>query len=229
MYFISAPFGNYININNSTSVTGSWTLAPRPGLAKQIATTLRYTRSGWTNRIGLRNKGIAYALKHHRGYNVMSLAAIEKDDWLHLHSVVDEHTSVEINISCPNLGKQVDQLYPGFDLWTQGSRKWCIAKISPTAENKLIDKLVDSGYNVIHASNTLDSAQGALSGKVLIPYTMNIIEYIREVHPQVEVIAGGGVTCPQDAKDYFNAGADHISLGTVCFTPWKLKGIINGQ
>ena len=211
MYFISAPFGNYININNSTSVTGSWTLAPRPGLAKQIATTLRYTRSGWTNRIGLRNKGIAYALKHHRGYNVMSLAAIEKDDWLHLHSVVDEHTSVEINISCPNLGKQVDQLYPGFDLWTQGSRKWCIAKISPTAENKLIDKLVDSGYNVIHASNTLDSAQGALSGKVLIPYTMNIIEY------------------PQDAKDYFNAGADHISLGTVCFTPWKLKGIINGQ
>ena len=229
MYFISAPFGNYINTKNTTSVTGSWTLAPRPGLVKQIATTLRYTPSGWRNNIGLRNKGIAYALKHHRGYNVMSLAAIEKDDWLHLHSIVDEHTSVEINISCPNLDKEVDQLYPGFDLWTQDSRKWCIAKISPQADEKLIDKLVESGYNTIHASNSLDSPEGGLSGKVLKPFTMHILNYIKDVHPQIEVIAGGGVTSEQDAQDYFNAGADHISLGTVCFTPWKLKGIINGQ
>jgi len=29
--------------------------------------------------------------------------------------------------------------------------------------------------------------------------------------------------------NYINTGADHISLGTVCFTPWKLKGIIDGQ
>ena len=142
----------------------------------------------------------------------MSLAAIEKDDWPQLHSIVDEYTSVEINISCPNLGKQVDQLYPGFDLWTQANRKWCIAKISPTADEKLVD--------------TLDSEKGGLSGKVLIPYTMKLISYIKKTHPHVQVIAGGGVTCKQDAKEYLNVGADHISLGSVCFTPWKLKGIL---
>ena len=30
------------------------------------------------------------------------------------------------------------------------------------------------------------------------------------------------------AKHYIDAGADHISLGTVCFTPWKVKSIIDG-
>lgn len=226
MYFISAPFGNYINTKNTTSVTGSWTLAPRPGLVKQIVKTLRYTRTGWRNKIGLRNKGVDHGCRKHCGYNIMSLAAIEKDDWPQLHSIVDEYTSVEINISCPNLGKQVDQLYPGFDLWTQANRKWCIAKISPTADEKLVDKLVESGYNSIHASNTLDSEKGGLSGKVLIPYTMKLISYIKKTHPHVQVIAGGGVTCKQDAEEYLNVGADHISLGSVCFTPWKLKGIL---
>ena len=56
---------------------------------------------------------------------------------------------------------------------------------------------------------------------------MKIITYIKQTHPHVQVIAGGGVTCKQDAQDYINAGAHHISLGSVCFTPWKIKGIIN--
>ena len=36
------------------------------------------------------------------------------------------------------------------------------------------------------------------------------------------MIAGGGVSSIKDAKIYLDAGADHISLGTVCFTPWRL-------
>ena len=31
----------------------------------------------------------------------------------------------------------------------------------------------------------------------------------------------------KDAENYLSAGADHISLGSVSFTPWKIKGIIN--
>jgi dihydroorotate dehydrogenase len=56
---------------------------------------------------------------------------------------------------------------------------------------------------------------------------MKLVTYIKQTHPHVQVIAGGGVTCKQDAQDYINAGADHVSLGTVNFTPWKLKGILN--
>jgi len=227
MYFISAPFGNYLKFKNTISVTGSWTIQPRPGLYKQIAKTLRYTKTGWRNKIGLRNKGILHAITQHSHNNIMSLAAIDKNDWYTFESFIPSDTSVEINISCPNLDKQVDQLLPGFNIFNSSKRKWCIAKISPIANEKLVDKLIESGYNTIHASNTLQTAKGGLSGKVLVPYTMKIITYIKQTHPHVQVIAGGGVTCKQDAQDYINAGAHHISLGSVCFTPWKIKGIIN--
>ena len=43
-YFIAAPFGNYLKFENAISVTGSWTVEPRPGLAWQILKTLRYVR-----------------------------------------------------------------------------------------------------------------------------------------------------------------------------------------
>ena len=60
-----------------------------------------------------------------------------------------------------------------------------------------------------------------------MPYTLKIIDYIKSNYKDVTVIAGGGVYSKLDAKKYLDAGADHISLGSVCFTPWKIKGIIN--
>ena len=53
--FISAPFGNYLKFKNAVSVTGTWTYKPRPGLFGQVVKTLRYTKDGWRNKIGLRN------------------------------------------------------------------------------------------------------------------------------------------------------------------------------
>ena len=95
----------------------------------------------------------------------------------------------------------------------------------PTITNKQLDRIVNLGYNQIHASNTLPTKKGGLSGKIVAPYTLGIISFLKENHPHVEVIAGGGVTDKFSASKYLDAGADHISLGTVCFTPWKLKGI----
>ena len=82
------------------------------------------------------------------------------------------------------------------------------------------------GYNQIHASNTLPTDKGGLSGKILVPNTLRIINYIKTNYPHIEVIAGGGVYSKQDAQVYIDAGSDHISLGTVCFTPWKINNIV---
>ncbi len=65
-------------------------------------------------------------------------------------------------------------------------------------------------------------------GKIVIEMKVrNIISYLSRIHPHVQIIAGGGVTSSKDAQNYLDAGANHISLGSVCFTPWKIKGIIN--
>lgn len=228
MYFISAPFGNYLQYTNFlsgkpiVSVTGTFTVKPRSGLVKQIIKTLRYTRTGWRNKLGLRNPGIFKGLDNTAPHNVMSIASLEPNDWRILYEAVPKNMSVELNISCPNVDAHPD-LTKSF---AKDERKWCIVKVPPTITNKQIDKIVKLGYNQIHASNTVPTAKGGLSGDVIVPHTLRILEYIKSTHPHVEVIAGGGVKDKASANRYIDAGADHISLGTVCFTPWKLKGIV---
>ena len=227
-YFISAPFGNYLKFKNAISVTGTWTFKSRPGLVKQIIKTLRYTKTGWRNKIGLRNAGI-HAGMMRTGYNqVLSIAAIEPFDWEKIRLAISTERNIELNVSCPNLESHEDTTtFAGFDKFPNHMRgDWCIVKIPPTSSKKLVDKIVDLGYTQIHASNTLPSEKGGLSGKILVPHTMGLISYIKKKHPHVTVIAGGGVTERYDAQQYLDHGADHISLGTVCFTPWKIKSII---
>tara|TARA_Y200000002_G_scaffold88044_1_gene70338 strand:- start:2351 stop:3043 length:693 start_codon:yes stop_codon:yes gene_type:complete len=230
MYFISAPFGNFLQFENATSVTGTFTYLPRPGRLGQILRTLRYvkTEAGWSwrNQLGLRNPGIHHALKRHKWHNVMSIASLEREDWHKLYAHITTKQNVEINISCPNVQHNPDVLF-GLDLWPRTNRRWCIIKVPPTIEHKTIDILVDIGYNQIHASNTLPTEKGGLSGKILAPYTLGIIEYIKSTHPHVEVIAGGGITDRFSRDRYLDAGADHISLGSVCFTPWRIKSLLN--
>ena len=43
----------------------------------------------------------------------------------------------------------------------------------------------------------------------------------------IEIIAGGGITSQKDIANYLASGANHISLGTICFRPWKIKSLIN--
>ena len=47
------------------SIRGSFTLEPNPGQFLQILKTLRYLTEhhGWVNKIGLRNRGLDYALQ----------------------------------------------------------------------------------------------------------------------------------------------------------------------
>ncbi len=228
MYFISAPFGNYLQYTNFLSgnpvisVTGTFTVKPRPGLVKQIVKTLRYTKTGWRNKLGLRNPGIFVGIEQTAPNAVMSIASLEPNDWRILYEIVPKNMSIELNISCPNVDKHPN-LIKNF---AKDERKWCIVKVPPTITNKQIDRIVKSGYTQIHASNTVPTTKGGLSGDVIVPHTLRILEYIKSTHPHVEVIAGGGVKDKASANRYIDAGADHISLGSVCFTPWKVKRII---
>ena len=231
MYFISAPFGNFLQYatfaSDAICVTGTFTLKPRPGRVKQILKTLRYvhTKSGWTwrNQLGLRNPGIFEGIENTSHNSVMSIASLEPNDWKILYEIVPKNQSVELNISCPNVNAHPNLIKS----FSKDNRKWCIVKVPPTITEKQVDKIIKLGYNTIHACNTLPTEKGGLSGKMIVPYTMNLIDYIKNTHDGVTVIAGGGVYSKQDAQNYLNAGADHISLGSVCFTPWKIKGIIN--
>jgi dihydroorotate dehydrogenase len=227
MYFIAAPFGNYLKIKDFKSVSGSWTLSPRPGRVSQIIKTLRYKNGCWYNAIGLRNPGIDYALKKYAPNEVMSLAAINDGDWEKLCEKVPQNQSLELNLSCPNIEK-FDSYLNGIEYFINDKREYLIVKISPLTNNIILNQLIKLGFKTFHASNTLPTEFGGQSGHVLIPYTLRIIHTIRQnFSSEIEIIAGGGVQNIDDANKYLNEGANHVSIGTLCFHPFKLKKFLN--
>ena len=197
--FIAAPFGNYLSYDNTISVTGTWTLKHRAGVMKRlwrIASTLRYDfkLKGWVNNLGLPNEGIKVGLEKTLPDQVLSIAGIERNDWIHLESKIPESQSIELNLSCPNVSERtVWNDLPVFFLGDK--REWCIAKVSPLITPEQLGFLIEEvGFTQLHLCNTLPVLRGGLSGKELVPYVLNHLEFIRnEWGDSLELIAGGGI------------------------------------
>ena len=173
MLFISPPFGNYINLSNTMSIKGSYTLKPRKGLLSQIVKTLRYNYQlgGWVNKIGLRNKGIDYGLKQYNPRtDIISIAILKHSEIKDFLEKIPDDTNIEINVSCPNTDKKMIN----YDLhyFLNNKRKWCIIKLSPTIDLKLVDSYYKQGFRQFHCSNTIPVKNGGLSGISLIPYNI---------------------------------------------------------
>ena len=170
--------GNYIKSKNAISVTGSWTLEPRKGRLVQILKTLRWTRDGWINKLGLRNPGILDAISNHKDNEVLSIASINEGDWHELHKLITKDYSVELNLSCPNVDESSIE---GAELFlSSNKRKWLICKVSPLITETEIDYLLNLGFTQIHASNTIPVEKGGLSGKSIIPHTLRILLFFLE-------------------------------------------------
>ena len=231
--FVAAPFGNYIKPIGCIPVTGTFTLHPRGNVLWSVLKSLRWNASsqGWTNKLGLPNPGIKVGLQRHIYGEVLSIAEIERNDFKKLYSLIPEGMNVELNLSCPNLGKNLPWDSAESFARTKEKRKWCICKVSPTVTPEDLEFLITKlGFTQIHASNTLALPGGSgLSGRTLIPYTLGTIRLIREEWPEVTIIAGGGVDSFGAVYKYLNEGADHVSLGSVCFNPFNLRKILKGK
>ena len=225
-FFIAAPFGNYIKPKGCIPVAGTFTLNARGNRFLAVAKTLRYNsaQGGWVNKLGLPNPGIREGLK--KNPTVISIAEIDKGDFQRLNVLIPENQSIELNLSCPNLDKKLS--WESAKCFTPNTRKWCIAKMSPLTTPEEIKFVVEHlGITQLHFSNTLPTIRGGLSGPMLRGYTTELIELARsEYGNSVEIIAGGGVSDFGSVTDYLSSGANHISLGSVCFNPFKLRKLL---
>ena len=225
-YFIAAPFGNYIKPKGCIPVAGTFTLNARGNRFLAVAKTLRYNsaQGGWVNKLGLPNPGIRNGLE--KNPTVISIAEIYKGDFQRLNVLIPENQSIELNLSCPNLDKKLS--WESAKCFTPNTRKWCIAKMSPLTTPEEIKFVVEHlGITQLHFSNTLPTIRGGLSGPMLRGYTTELIELARsEYGNSVEIIAGGGVSDFGSVTDYLSSGANHISLGSVCFNPFKLRKLL---
>jgi len=220
-FFVNPPFGNYLNLPNTIPIRGSFTIEPRPGLIGQIFRTLRYSfeYGGWINKIGLRNKGLKWAVDHYKPGSILSLALLANGDLDKALETVPENVDLELNLSCPNLEHNLSSI--GIEKFLNSKRHWCIAKLGPECSEEQIDSLYHKGFRQFHFSNTLKlpNGRGGLSGPSLRYYTSKRIQSTREKYDDVIIIAGGGVRSRKDATNYLEKGANYVSVSTLCFNP----------
>ena len=130
--FISPPFGNYISLPKTMSIKGSYTYEPRSGLFLQIIKTLRYSfkQGGWINKIGLRNKGVDYAIENYNPKrDIISIAILKKSEINKFLEKIPNDMNLELNISCPNINKHL--ICNNLQKFLNNKREWCIIKLSP--------------------------------------------------------------------------------------------------
>lgn len=222
-FLISPPFGNHITHSKCTSVYGTYTLYKRGTWIKRLyraITTIRPVKNGWVNNIGLQNPGIR-SVETFDPERIYSIAAIQSEEWDGLLSCIPKETTIELNLSCPNIdqksnvsNEQVIAYIKKFPI--------VIFKLSPTNQiYSEIDKLVNLGAQYIHIANTLPVSKGGESGERLKEFSLKTIRDIREEYQNIKIIGGGGIYSDKDVKLYKNAGADHFSLATIWFKPWK--------
>ena len=220
MIFISPPFGNYINLPNTIPIRGSFTLNERPGKWGQILKTLRFIPGvGWINKIGLRNPGIDYAIETYKKGEIISIAIMDKKEIKPILDKIPEDMDIELNVSCPNTENHM--VNEGLKPFLNDKRDWCIIKLSPKESYNNINTFYKTGFRQFHASNTLPSERGGISGKILKPYTSSIITYLHNNFDDCEIIAGGGIYDIDTLNEYKKLGAQHFSLSTIFFNPAK--------
>jgi len=221
MIFISPPFGNYIHLPNTIPIRGSFTLNERPGKWGQILKTLRYIPhlNGWVNKIGLRNPGIDYAIKTYRKGQIISIAIMDQKEIKPIIDKIPDDMDIELNVSCPNTDKHM--INKGLKVFLNKKRDWCIIKLPPINYQEDFDRYYNEGFRQFHLSNTLPTKYGGLSGPLLKPYTKKNIQYIRKFYPKCIIIAGGGIRSIKDIDEYKNSGANHFSVSTLFFNPFK--------
>lgn len=226
-YFISPPFGNYLNFKNINSIKGSFTLYPRKGLITRIIVSLRYDfiNDGWVNKIGLKNKGIDYAIEKYKNTeHIISIAILNENEIEKLIKKIPNNMNLELNISCPNTDK--DLINNNLHHFLNDERKWCIIKVSPLTDIELIDKYYQQGFKQFHCSNTIPCQKGGLSGKKIIKYNKTLISNIKNKYKDTIIIAGGGIQTVEDIYFYQNLKANHYSFSSVFFNPIKAYRLI---
>ena len=225
---LSPPFSNLALTNfypNTTRVIGTYTLKRRRGLWR-VLTTLKKTNRGWVNNVGLRNGGINTV--PNKPF-IVSISELEDGDWLgmfnHL-STLDQILGVELNVSCPNAHvKGINkELLHRFNQ----AFKNVIVKVPHDYEDRYLFSLIECGAKVVHISNTKKTDVGSLSGVELIQKNLQTIKTVKKYYPHVKVIGGGGIYNLEIAKQYIEAGADHLSLSTSLLRPLRTYFLIKG-
>jgi dihydroorotate dehydrogenase (NAD+) catalytic subunit len=222
------------------------TLRPRQGNRPPRVTE---TPGGMLNSIGLQNPGIDAVLERYAaqwaGWQVpviVNVAGESIEDYVEVVRKLDlvpGIAGVELNISCPNVGKGGLQFAIDQDAAAAVTRAVrratelpLIVKLSPNVADirPIAAAIADAGADALSAINTLSgmalrrdrsgpflgNTYGGLSGPAIKPVALRIVYEVAQV-VRIPIVAIGGVTGLDDVLDFLAAGAVAVQVGTAIF------------
>jgi dihydroorotate dehydrogenase (NAD+) catalytic subunit len=222
------------------------TLRPRVGNPTPRVTE---TPGGMLNSIGLQNPGVDAVLDKYAstwaGWRVPVIVNVAGESIADFTEVarrldgVPGIAGIELNISCPNVGKGGLQF--AIDAEAAGAVTAAVrratdlpllVKLSPNVADvrPIARAIADAGADALTAINTLSgiavaagrdrpllgNVYGGLSGPAIKPVALRIVYEVSQV-VDIPVVAIGGVTELADVLDYLAVGAVAVQVGTAIF------------
>jgi dihydroorotate dehydrogenase (NAD+) catalytic subunit len=222
------------------------TLRPRVGNPTPRVTE---TPGGMLNSIGLQNPGVDAVVDKYAatwsGWRVPVIVNVAGESIADFTEVarrldgVPGVAGIELNISCPNVGKGGIQF--AIDAEAAGAVTAAVrrttdlpllVKLSPNVADvrPIARAIADAGADALTAINTLSgiavapmrarpllgNVYGGLSGPAIKPVALRIVYEVSQV-VDIPVVAIGGVTELDDVLDYLAVGAVAVQVGTAIF------------
>jgi dihydroorotate dehydrogenase (NAD+) catalytic subunit len=222
------------------------TLKPRIG---NVTPRVTETPAGMLNSIGLQNPGVDAVIERYAptwvDWNVpviVNVAGESIDDYVEVAQRLDGVpgiAGIELNISCPNVGKGGLQF--AIDAEAAGAVTAAVrrasdlpllVKLSPNvADVRPIARAIEkAGADAITAINTLSgiavradrnrpllgNIYGGLSGPAIKPVALRIVYEVAQI-VDIPVVAIGGVSELADVLDFLAVGAVAVQVGTALF------------
>jgi dihydroorotate dehydrogenase (NAD+) catalytic subunit len=221
-----------------------WRVRDWPQMLRMYSGALRRIDGGWLNAFGWCNIGIDAYLRDYlprtRHLNrIVSLGGFSGEDFRRLVARVSESVepgaiaAVELNVSCHNVNFRFEDIIEEvLEAATAESSHPLVLKLSPDSDYVAAARLAEErGIAALTACNTVkglrldpDSGRpflanryGGMSGRCIKPICLRVVSELREAGVRLPIIATGGIRTFDDAREYFWAGADAVSLGSEVF------------
>ncbi len=240
-------YGDVVDVDRLGGICSKGTtLRPRIGNPTPRVTE---TPGGMLNSIGLQNPGVDAVIEKYsatwatwRVPVIVNVAGESVEDYVEVTrrlEGVPGVAAIELNISCPNVGKGGLQF--AIDAGAAGEVTAAVrhvtdlpllVKLSPNVADirPIARAIADAGADALTAINTLSgialapdrtrpllgNIYGGLSGPAVKPVALRIV-YEAAQAVKIPVIAIGGVTELADVLDFLAVGAVAVQVGTAIF------------
>ena len=237
--YLSPPFGNYYKLINNflkintIPIIGSYALNDQKNILKERIKTIRFNKeyNGWEHNVEFKNMGL---LKGCDDYNkikllnnniIMSINFINLEDIKLTKHFLPDDTNLELNLNTRKYSVQ-KYLDSHLDIFLSNNGYAPIIKLPHNIKLREVDLLYNAGFKNFHCSNSNYINNKMISGESLIAQNIKTISQLKERYcGEIEIIGGGGIMETKDIEKYINAGADHISISSICFNIFKAMQI----